>query len=213
MPSVLGTNVLAEVAGAITDFFEKLAGPDGTIWLNTFKRFLRKEPCWAKPIWTEKDGVIYFSVTSDGTTGPQWIARLEKKGFRLSKWAKDVLNSSEFKPTSGVTYDCVILKGGLFSDEGRITEKIRAEAGKRKFEKPNAEVACLIRENFSDEDIESMGLVWLVTMHKPIKDSDGHPSLLGANRRGEGRWFGAYCDEPDSRWDREDGFVFLAPQA
>lgn len=46
MPSVLGTNVLAEVAGAITDFFEKLAGHDGTRWLTEFKRFLRKEPCW-----------------------------------------------------------------------------------------------------------------------------------------------------------------------
>jgi len=49
MPSVLGTNVLAEVAGAITDFFEKLAGPDGTNWLTEFKRFLRKEPCWLSP--------------------------------------------------------------------------------------------------------------------------------------------------------------------
>jgi len=47
MPSVLGTNLLAEVAGAITDFFEKLGGPDGTTWLAEFKKFLRKEPCWA----------------------------------------------------------------------------------------------------------------------------------------------------------------------
>lgn len=46
MPSVLGTNALAEVAGTITDFFEKLSGPDGTSWLTEFKRFLRKEPCW-----------------------------------------------------------------------------------------------------------------------------------------------------------------------
>ena len=46
MPSVLGTNLLAEVAGSITDFFEKLSGPDGTNWLAEFKKFLRKEPCW-----------------------------------------------------------------------------------------------------------------------------------------------------------------------
>lgn len=48
MPSVLGTNTLAEVAGAITDFFEKLSGPDGTKWIAEFKKFLRKEPCWVK---------------------------------------------------------------------------------------------------------------------------------------------------------------------
>lgn len=46
MPSVLGTNTLAEVAGAITDFFEKLSGPEGTKWIAEFKKFLRKEPCW-----------------------------------------------------------------------------------------------------------------------------------------------------------------------
>ena len=47
MPSVLGTSALAEVAGAITDFFEKLAGSDGTLWLAAFKRFLRRENPWA----------------------------------------------------------------------------------------------------------------------------------------------------------------------
>lgn len=48
MPSVLGTNTLAEVAGAITDFFEKLSGPNGTKWIAEFKKFLRKESCWVK---------------------------------------------------------------------------------------------------------------------------------------------------------------------
>jgi len=50
MPSVLGTNALSEVAGAVTDFFEKLAGPDGTSWIAEFKKFLRKEPCWVKTV-------------------------------------------------------------------------------------------------------------------------------------------------------------------
>jgi hypothetical protein len=157
--------------------------------------------------------VIYFSATSDGTTGPQWISRLEKKRFRLSKWAKDVLNSLDFKPTSGVIYNCAVLKGEMFSDEDRITEKIRAEADHRKLTKPNAEVACLIRENFSDEEIEAMGLWWLVVMHEPINDSDGDPNLLYALRNDEGQWLDAYYVNPGSRWRRKDGFVFLAPQA
>ena len=29
--------------------------------------------------WQEKDGIIYFSVASGGTTGPQWIDHLEQK--------------------------------------------------------------------------------------------------------------------------------------
>lgn len=162
--------------------------------------------------WREQDGVIYFSVTSDGTTGNEWIKRLEKKGFRLSGYTKSILCSVDFKPTSGVTTEIAVLKGMLFKDNDRITKKIRAFAAERKLKAPNAEVACLIRENFSDEEIETMGLVWIVAMHEPIKDSDGDPDLLGSDRDGDGRWLYAYYDEPDIGWGREHGFAFVVPQ-
>ncbi|MCX6763157.1 MAG: hypothetical protein NTZ97_00255, partial [Candidatus Moranbacteria bacterium] len=52
--------------------------------------------------WREQDGVIYFTLPpTDGTTGSQWIERLEKKGFRIGNYAKSILRSSDFKPTSG----------------------------------------------------------------------------------------------------------------
>ena len=159
--------------------------------------------------WTEKDHVISFSVTSDGTSGEDWITRLESKGFRAGDYAKQVLRSPDFKPTSGVTTEIAVLKGALFTDNERTTEKIRAEADKRKLEKPNAEVACLIREKFTDKEIEDMGLVWIVTMHDPIKDSGGDPSLLGAGRGGDGRWLHAYGGGPGNGWDHEYGFAFV----
>jgi len=162
--------------------------------------------------WREEDGVIYFSVTSDGTTGPQWIERLEKKGIKLSKRAKDVLNSPDFKPTNGATTEVAVLKGMLFEDNDRVTSKIRAEAGKRKLVNPNAELGCLVRDMFTDEEIEAMGLVWIVTMHKPIKDSDGDASLLGAYRVDDGHWLCAYYGGPDDRWGRADGFAFAVSQ-
>ncbi|HNW55657.1 MAG TPA: hypothetical protein PKN62_01090, partial [bacterium] len=46
--------------------------------------------------WTEKDGVVYFSVTSDGVTGEEWITRLESKGFRAGDYVKNVLRSKGF---------------------------------------------------------------------------------------------------------------------
>ena len=158
--------------------------------------------------WREQDGVIYFTVTSDGTTGEQWIARLEGKGFRLSKWAKDVLRSPDFKPTNGVTTLVAVLKGMLFEDNDRITKKIHAEAYKRKLGKPEPEVACLIREKFTDEEIEAMGFTWLVTMHESIADSGGGLGLLGADRRGDGRWLGTCGGTPDGLWGRGGGFAF-----
>lgn len=162
--------------------------------------------------WREQDGVIYFSVESDGTTGEEWIKRLEKKGFRIGDYAKSVLHSPDFKPTSGVTTEIAVLKGVLFEDNNRITKKIRAFAAERKLEASNAEVACLIREAFSDEEIEAMGLVWIIAIHEPIEDSDGDPGLLGANRGDGGCWLRACYNKSDRGWRRDDGFAFAVSQ-
>ncbi|MDO8482892.1 MAG: hypothetical protein Q7S86_03685 [bacterium] len=163
-------------------------------------------------IWREQNGVIYFSVTSDGTTGEGWITRLESKGFRIGDYAKQILHSSAFMPTNGVTSKVAVLKGMLFEDNDRITKKIRADADKRKLLKLNAEIACLIREKFTDEDIEAMGLWWIVAMHEPINDSGGDPGLLSASRDGDGRWLDACSARPDGRWGRESGFAFVVSQ-
>ncbi|MFA5935087.1 MAG: hypothetical protein WC827_04335 [Candidatus Paceibacterota bacterium] len=159
------------------------------------------------------DNTITFILpATDGTTGENWITRLEGKGYRLSNYAKQVLLSKSFKPTTGKVNSVMVLKGDFFSDENRVTEKIREEAKKRNLTNLNAETACLIRENFSDEELKVMGLVWLVVMHEPIKDSDGDLSLLNVDRNGGGRWLNTYYDCPDSRWDRGYGFAFAAAQ-
>jgi hypothetical protein len=159
----------------------------------------------------DQPNTIYLSVTSDGTTGPQWINRLKSKGFCLSNYTKRALRSPDFRPTSGVTTKIAILKGVCFEDNNRITKKIRAEADKRKLTTPNAEVSCLIRENFSDEDIEAMGLIWIVVMHEPIK-VNGDPNLLNANRYDGGCCLGASHDKSDSMWLRGNGFAFAVSQ-
>jgi len=160
--------------------------------------------------WREENGVIRFSVTSDGTTGEEWIARLEARGFRFGKYAKQVLRSTEFGPTSGVTSEIVVLPGVLFKDSERSTGNIRAEAeGRRGLGKPSLEVACLIREMLSDADIEAMGLWWIVVMHESILDSDGGSCLLDVGRDGGGRWLGARYARPGGRWARGDGFAFV----
>jgi hypothetical protein len=194
--------------GTMEAVVNKLGGIDGV------QRLLRGETTVSEPArrWREQDGVIYFSVTSDGTTGEQWIERLEKKGFRIGDYAKSVLRSPNFKPTSGIATEVAVLKGELFSDNNRITKKIRADADNRKFTKPNAEVSCLIRENFSDKEIEELGLIWIVTMHKPINDFDGDSCLLSAYRSGDGRGLGADYGRPDDRWGRGGGFAFAVSQ-
>ena len=165
-----------------------------------------------KPRWTEKDGVILFTVTSDGATGEEWITRLEGKSLCISHYAESVLRSKDFKSTSGITYEIAVLKGEIFSDNERITKNIRKEAKNRKLLTPNAEVACLIREKFSNKELKAMGLYWIVVMHEPIKDSGGVPVLLGANRDDDGSWLSTGYGNPDSEWNRSGGFAFVVSQ-
>jgi hypothetical protein len=195
-------------AGQLNAIVKKLGGHDMAL------RFLRDELSVSEPIrsWREEDGVIYFSVTSDGTTGEDWIKRLEGNGFRVGDYAKQVLRSPDFKPTNGVTTEVAVLKGMLFEDNDRITKKVRAEADKRKLGKPNAELACLIREKFTDKEIEAMGLIWIVAMHEPINDSVGDPDLLFARRDGDGRWLYACRAGPGDGWFRVNGFAFAVSQ-
>lgn len=195
-------------AGQLNAIVKKLGGYDMAL------RFLRDELTISEPArsWNEQDGVIYFSITSEGTTGEDWITRLESKGFRVGDYAKQVLRSPDLKPTKGVTTEVAVLKGMLFEDQSRITKSIRAEADKRKLGKPNAELACLIREKFTDKEIEAMGLWYIVVMHEPINDSHGDPNLLDALRIDVGRWLGACSDRPDVRWRRGNGFAFAVSQ-
>jgi len=195
-------------AGQLNAIVKKLGGHDMAL------RFLRGDFSVSEliPSWREEDGVIYFSVTSDGTTGEDWIKRLEGNGFRVGDHAKQVLCSLDFKPTKGLTTEVAVLKGMLFEDDDRITKKICAEADKRKLSKPNAELACLIHEKFTYKEIEAMGLWYIVAMHEPINDSDGYPRLLGAGRGNDVRRPNAWHSRPDCRWDRSDGFAFVVSQ-
>jgi len=169
---------------------------------------------FTKPVspWIEKDGLILFEVTSDGKTGEEWINHFDAKGIKIGDYAKGIIRSSAFKPTNGVVYKVAVMKGELFSDDDRISDKIRKEADKRKLKTPPVELVCLIRDKFSDEEIKKMGFLWIIVFHKPIKDSGGDPILLGAFANDSKPWLNAYHDSPGFRWDRKDGFAFLVSQ-
>lgn len=182
--------------------WNKLGGEDGV------DRLLRGELTLVVRSWREEDGIIRFSVTSDGTTGPGWVERLEQDGYNLGGYAKQLLLSPDFKPTNGVVTEIAVMKGSLFSNNNRTTRNILAEASRRKYVALNPEVACLIRVMFSDKEIEDMSLWGIVTMHEPIKDSGGDPGLLCVFRDDEGRGLGTCYDNHDYEWDDDGGFAF-----
>ena len=163
--------------------------------------------------WTvDGEGNIHFTLTSNGFTREQWEQHLDRRGWRIGDYARQVLRRASEEPTNGVTYNIVVCPGKKISKSDRITKQIRAVAGKKGWLKPHWEVACLIRDTFTDEQLEQMGLWYIVTMHEPIKDSNGNPGLLYSNRLGVGRWLDANGGSPDVNWDDRGGFAFTVPQ-
>ena len=162
--------------------------------------------------WREESNEIYFSVTSDGTTGEEWVTKLEAKtGKPVGHYAKSVLCSPDFKPTKGIIYNVVVVKGTAFTDGARTTTNIRHRAAIRKFATPHPEIACLIRMKFTDAQISETGLSWIITFHEPIKDSDGFLSVLGSSV-GDYYCVYAYDDRAGNRWNRGGGFAFVVSQ-
>ncbi len=195
--------------GRVEAVWNKLGGEKGV------DKFLSNKLVVVEPAcrWREKNGVIYFSVTSDGTTGEEWIKRLEKKGFRVGDYTKNVLRSSDFQPTKGVMTEVAVLRGILFTSSNRTTSKIQESANKRKLQKPNAEVACLILEMFSNEDLKAMDLCWIVVFHEPIKDSSGSSRFLNICHEYDGRrWLNSYYSKPNNKWHSDGGFAFATSQ-
>jgi hypothetical protein len=187
----------------------------GEEWLIELKKFLRKEQCWVlakKAAQTGGEGNIHFTVTSNGMTREQWEQHLDGRGLRLSDWGRNVLRRASEAPTNGVTYNIVVRPGKKINDSDRITKKIRAAAVKKGWVKPHWEVACLIRDTLSDEQLEQMDLWYIVTMHEPIEDSGGGPYLLYSRRNDVGLWLYASYGRPDGYWFGGGGFAFAVPQ-
>lgn len=161
------------------------------------------------PKWTEVNNRICFTVTSNGKTGPEWIERLKAQGSRVTRCAESMLRSESFKPTNGVTYEVVVLKGKSFASHNLVNKKIRAKAAELKLIAPNAEVACLIRELFTDDDLKAMGLWCIVTMHEPIEDV-GDPGLLSVVCYDDVTLLDGFSGEPASEWDESCAFAFVA---
>jgi len=151
-----------------------------------------------------------WTVVSDGHNANALIGALEAKGRRVSNWAKDVMSKAGFKTTKGQAYNFVVIRGDEFAvDAERTTANIFAEGARRRYRKPPADAAALLREKFTQEEL---GFPYVVVMHEPITDSDGYPRLLVLYRGDGGGRLYAWRAGPDRQWDRGRVFVFLAPQ-
>ena len=172
-------------------------------------RFLRDELSVSEPTrsWREEDGVIYFSVTSDGTTDKEWARFIQSKaGSGILNCCRHGVTDPSFTPTDGVTYKIAILRGALFKNNERTTSKVRSEAKRRNLKYANIEAACLALKYLTEKTLREMGLFWVLTMHRSIMGAD---SRLYIDQGNEALWLGTYHDPSNYRFDRDVGFAFV----
>lgn len=200
-----GTNI---TASQMSEFWRLHANPDSHVNRKTLQAYLEGR----NPFEVKVTNIFGFTVTSDGRTGEDFIRDLPKNGYRVSGWAADVMRKPAFVPTKGKVYHLGLIKGEEFSDAERTTKNIRAEAARRGWLIPPVETAPLLREAVSDDEIERLGLRWLVVMHEPVVGSGGDALLVGISRDDDGQWLGAsYDEQPCPQWSREGGLLFLLP--
>jgi hypothetical protein len=160
----------------------------------------------------EADGVIYVTLTTNGATGSEWIEQLKQMGFLVpEQTAARILRSSKFKPLpSGTEINVAVLPDTFCSESDLSMEGIHQEAVRRGWVKAPAELACLIRRDISNHDMETLELCYISVIHDPI----GGEYLTSSWRDGGSMSSFYQKDDPliSRKWGRNRGYAFVVPQ-
>lgn len=153
-------------------------------------------------------------LTASGRTGKQWVKHLEKNKYRINSYAKDLILSDEFaaaRAEKGTEYEIAVVPGKDMYENSATTASIKEKAATKGWTLPTPEIALLMREALSDEEIEALGVWYVATLHDPTKDAVGDPSVLCSDRLVGGRGVDACWDRPGGRWDTRGAFAFVVP--
>jgi len=205
MKNMLGI-ALRDVRGLLNDLTEKLCGEDGEIWLEAFKKFLRKENSW-------KVGTFKVWKTIKLGTGLKtddaFRKALKAGGHYISDWANDILGKPAFKASKtemevGLMNVSVAELG--FKNGAKLSD-IYKRAQELGLELCPAEVGPQLCLQYKDQPNGERLLIGM----KPITDSDGDLGVFGVERGGDdGSWLGTYCGDPDGFWRGSSWFLFVS---
>lgn len=155
------------------------------------------------------EGKIRFrTVEIGGKNSKQLQAELKNKGINVSDYAKDMLESSDFKTLKNPqNLDLVRLTiKDLGFTELATTDQIYKRAEELGLELCPAEVGPRLRLKDANQP---MGEWYFIAM-KQIADRDGGPLVFFLERREDGLWLDDDWADPVSGWSPEDEFVFAS---
>lgn len=212
----IGTLPGERLAGLSADIFHKVQ--KGIITLDELALFAQRKNPFAFE--RNEHGHIVLTITGLDLTGEQEVERLIAAGFRVGDWAKSCLISTKadsydkkHRLVAGQIYKIALMPTKeIERDSDRTTEALRKRGiEKYGYGKPLGGIVPRIRESVPDKQMEEMGFWYIAAPHDPIKDSDGDPSVLEADRRGGGLWLDAFIVRPDHQWHGHGAFAFLVP--
>ena len=152
-----------------------------------------------------------LKVKTTGLTGKKWLTRMEQGKYKVSSCAKDILLSKEFdsmRLKKGVEQEVAFVSVKDLGKEYATTQEIKDYAKSKGYGMPTPELALLLRESISDEEIKALGVWYVAVLHEPIKDSGGNTGVLRSYRDADGRWLDAYWGRPDDRWSTGGASAF-----
>lgn len=165
------------------------------------------------PFWRPRGpSLIHLGgMVSDGTTGEEWIRRLRDGGKEVHPDAEEVLLSPDFVPTTGVKYDAFSIRGISLGDHSFPAEVVYKTALILKLGLPPAELACLIRDGFPDDELKEMNLCFLVVPHEPIMNPkrEEWSQLVVDRHSGPGNLLSTCDAGPRAQHPSIAGFAFV----
>lgn len=152
-----------------------------------------------------------LTVKTTGLTGKQWLARMERGGYRVSVYAKDILLSKEFDAArlkKDIKQEIAFVSVKDLGKEYATAQEIKDYAKSKGYDMPTPELALLIRESMLNEEIKALDVWYIAVLHDSIKDFDGKPGVLRAHRNDGVQWLNTGWDSPGSRWNDAGLFAF-----
>lgn len=134
--------------------------------------------------WYDRGWAIEFTLpATDGATAVVWPERFKKRGRDVDENTLQIL-SSVLMPTVGRVYTVSIVRSNPFPD-GVNVATVRAYAERQGLRPITAEIACLICEGLSSNDLETMGLNWVFMMHDPVRIYQDVTEVLAVTSDGD----------------------------
>lgn len=148
-------------------------------------------------------------MSDDGVTGDQWIEYFKKKNIYVSGFARSMLESHTFYPTTGInTLNVAILKGEIFKPGFSFVSNVFDQAIRRMFLVPSADLACYLLKNFSSGDMKSIGVEKVLIMSRTIEDHEGDSCYFRIIWNDDGPRLEAHKHDEGVEFDPSYSFAF-----